>query len=107
MRCPVTKFITHTISHLCFLILLAAATFRLEEKYTPVMSTNDFQSDRYAHLSLKEKTDSLLKETLRPANTLITHVQICIMFWILGKTSELWCERGGMCPLPVWFDVAM
>ena len=85
MRCPVTKFITHTISHICFLVLLAAATFRLEEKYVPIMNTGDFQSEKYAHLTLRERTDSLLRETLRPANTLITHVQICIMFWVMGE----------------------
>ncbi|XP_074649130.1 short transient receptor potential channel 7-like [Tubulanus polymorphus] len=89
MRCPVTKFITHTISHLCFLVLLAAATFRLEEKYFPITTTMDFHSERYGHLSQREKTESLMKETLRPASTLITHVQICIMFWILGL---LWSE---------------
>ena len=31
MKCPVTKFITHTLSHFVFLFLLAVATFGLEE----------------------------------------------------------------------------
>lgn len=31
LRCPASKFITHTVSHICFLILLAAATFRLDQ----------------------------------------------------------------------------
>ncbi|VEL17083.1 unnamed protein product [Protopolystoma xenopodis] len=31
MRCPAAKFATHGISHFLFLILLAAATFRLDE----------------------------------------------------------------------------
>ena len=39
MRCPATKFITHTLSHLSFLILLAAATFRLEDKAFKVNTT--------------------------------------------------------------------
>ena len=31
LKCPVTKFITHTLSHFVFLFLLAVATFGLEE----------------------------------------------------------------------------
>lgn len=41
MRCPATKFITHTLSHLSFLILLAAATFRLEDKAYKVLPHPD------------------------------------------------------------------
>ncbi|KAL3877271.1 hypothetical protein ACJMK2_035003 [Sinanodonta woodiana] len=89
MRCPVTKFITHTASHLCFLILLTAATFRLTESGVSINSIRELNHSRYAYLSVEEKVESLLKETLRPANTLITHVQICIVFWILGL---LWIE---------------
>ena len=40
----------------------------------------------------EEKIDSLLKETLRPASTLLTHVQICIVFWILGKSKNTTCH---------------
>ncbi|XP_064608787.1 short transient receptor potential channel 7-like [Liolophura sinensis] len=89
MRCPVTKFMTHTMSHMCFLILLAAATFRITESGVSMTSTDDLSDPRYKHLAKEEKIESLLKETLRPANTLLTHVQICIVFWILGL---LWIE---------------
>ncbi|RUS82324.1 hypothetical protein EGW08_009914, partial [Elysia chlorotica] len=89
MRCPVTKFITHTTSHMCFLILLAAATFRITESTVAITNSTDIYHQRYAHLSYEEKAQSLLKETLRPASTLITHVQLCIVFWILGL---LWIE---------------
>ena len=85
MRCPVTKFITHTTSHICFLVLLAVATFRLSESGVSITSTREINEAHYAHLSKEEKIESLLKETLRPASTLLTHVQICIVFWILGK----------------------
>ncbi|XP_060584215.1 short transient receptor potential channel 7-like isoform X6 [Ruditapes philippinarum] len=89
MRCPVTKFFTHTTSHICFLILLAVATFRLSEGNVSIRSTRDMKDAHYSHLTEEEKIESLLKETLRPASTLLTHVQICIVFWILGL---LWIE---------------
>jgi hypothetical protein len=51
--------------------------------------TDDFKDEKYdAMLTRDEKIQSLLKETLRPASTLITHVQICIVFWILGKSTH-------------------
>ncbi|KAL8623911.1 hypothetical protein ACOMHN_054252 [Nucella lapillus] len=89
MRCPVTKFVTHTTSHMCFLVLLAAATFRITESGVTITDTAELTDPRYKALSKDEKVHSLLKETLRPASTLITHVQICIVFWILGL---LWFE---------------
>ncbi|XP_033739855.1 short transient receptor potential channel 3-like [Pecten maximus] len=89
MRCPVTKFITHTTSHMCFLVLLAAATFRLTESGVSITSTREMNSPAFVHLSHEEKIQSLMKETLRPSSTLLTHVQICIVFWILGL---LWIE---------------
>ena len=87
LRCPVGKFITHTLSHLCFLILLAAATFRLDESTYPINTTNELNISRQDLdvLSYSEKVESLLKSTFRPASTLMTHVQICLMFWILGR----------------------
>ncbi|CAE1274339.1 TRPC3 [Acanthosepion pharaonis] len=84
MRCPVIKFVTHTASHICFLILLAAATFRLTENAIHISSTDELNSAQHKNMPPDERTHSLLKETLRPANTLLTHVQICIVFWILG-----------------------
>ncbi|KAL8607311.1 hypothetical protein ACOMHN_039461 [Nucella lapillus] len=89
MRCPVTKFITHTTSHMCFLVLLAAATFRITESDVSISDTSELMDPRYKSLTKDEKIQSLLKETLRPASTLITHVQICIVFWIMGL---LWIE---------------
>jgi len=38
MRCPASKFITHTLSNLTFLILLTAGTFRLGDKIYPTVS---------------------------------------------------------------------
>lgn len=89
MRCPVIKFVTHTASHICFLILLAAATFRLTENAVHISTTDELNSIQHMNMPHQERTHSLLKETLRPANTLLTHVQICIVFWILGL---LWME---------------
>ncbi|CAG5122394.1 unnamed protein product, partial [Candidula unifasciata] len=89
MRCPVTKFITHTASHMCFLILLSAATFRITESSFAITKTDDMNHPRYNHLTYEEKIQSLLKETLRPASPLVTNVQICIVFWVLGL---LWIE---------------
>ena len=84
MRCPITKFITHTTSHGCFLVLLAVATFRITESSVSITSTDELDDPQYMTLSHEEKVHSLLKETLRPASTLITHVQMCIVFWISG-----------------------
>ena len=89
LRCPASKFITHTLSHICFLILLAAATFRLEEKSYPIVSANSSIRDsfdrRLEDLISPETVDAYLKGHFRPANILMTNVQICLMFWVLGK----------------------
>ena len=87
LRCPAAKFITHTLSHATFLILLAAATFRLDDKVYPVTNSENINitMDTSDTQSSEETIDSLLKGTFRPANTLMTDVQICLMFWILGK----------------------
>lgn len=82
MRCPSLKFATHVISHFLFLILLSAATFRLEEKNDFIKSTDNLltvPASQYA-----DKAEILMKEKLRPANTVITHVQICIVLWVVG-----------------------
>ncbi|CAH1795209.1 unnamed protein product [Owenia fusiformis] len=90
LRCPTVKFITHTLSHFIFLVLLAAATFRLEERFHPIHSVEELkESSNDKSIPEDERIESLLKETLRPANTLITNVQLCIVFWILGL---LWIE---------------
>lgn len=51
MRCPVTKFFTHTTSHICFLVLLAVATFRLSEGNVSIRSTRDFHDSHNSHLT--------------------------------------------------------
>lgn len=91
LRSPTAKFITFTLSHICFLILLAAATFRLDEKSFSVKNTEELQkkSDGVDSTSYEDLSDGLLKARLRPANTLITNVQICLMFWVAGL---LWME---------------
>ena len=42
-------------------------------------------SSHYNPITHPDKVESLLKNVYRPANTLITNVQICLMFWILGE----------------------
>lgn len=75
---------------MCFLVLLAAATFRLDDRLdekTYHMSFN-ITTDLFPHHdqdTYPEKVDSLLKATFRPANVLMTNVQICLMFWVLGR----------------------
>jgi len=116
LRCPASKFITHTLSNLTFLILLTAGTFRLGDKIYPITSTEDLisnrfdtltydeqldshrqtdrqterktdrQRDREAEGQAEEQLDSLLRNTFRPANVLITNIQVCIMIWILGQS---------------------
>ena len=85
LRCPAAKFITHTLSHVCFLILLAAATFRLEDKSYPIGSTDELNHTHFDILDNEDKMESLLKNTFRPANILMTNVQMCLMFWVLGE----------------------
>jgi hypothetical protein len=89
LRCPATKFITHTLSHICFLILLAAATFRLDGRSHVITSTPIIFNQTYGEDDvdrLREDVEYSLKDVFRPANTLFTHVQICLIFWIFGKT---------------------
>ena len=95
LRCPASKFITHTLSNLSFLVLLTAATFRLNEKtYHPITSTSDLVKHHFdGQLTYEEQTLALMKNTFRPTNVLMTNVQICLMFWILGKLHlfSAWC----------------
>lgn len=88
MRCPASRFITHTLSHLCFLVLLAAATFRLDYETQSVSTTVDklFETLEYGEKDeMDDRIDKFLKGTFRPANVLITNVQICLAFWVMGK----------------------
>jgi len=90
LRCPAAKFMTHTLSHFCFLILLMAATFRLDGRSHVITSTPRLFNGTYDELDeddvtrLREDVDVALKDTFRPANILFTHVQICLMFYICG-----------------------
>lgn len=78
MRCPATKFATHCISHFLFLILLSAATFRLEENY-----------DIHEDYNADERTvRSWLEQNFRPNKAIITHVQVCIVLWIAGTLPQ-------------------
>jgi len=38
---------------------------------------------------MDEQVESLVRNTFRPANVLITDIQICIMLWILGQLIAL------------------
>ena len=100
LRCPASKFITHTLSHMSFLFLLAAATFRLDGATHPI-SFNVSSMDTAAVMSLAsddvdsqfytESVENVIKATFRPANILMTNVQICLMFWIIGSFSYVHC----------------
>jgi len=75
------------LSHLCFLILLAAATFRLDEKAYPIAyNTSEVLLHRDHEERYRNDVNVMLKATFRPENVLMTRVQICLMFWILGKS---------------------
>ena len=105
LRCPASKFITHTLSHMSFLFLLAAATFRLDGATqpisfnvtagaagaagaggdsTPAVTAAPLSSD---DVDYAESVENIIKSTFRPANILMTNVQICLMFWIFGLLS--------------------
>ncbi|KAK2181128.1 hypothetical protein NP493_410g05010 [Ridgeia piscesae] len=90
LRCPATKFISHTLSHICFLVLLTAATFRVDQPTIyPITSSDDFDHSKYEHLSYAEKAENVLRTHFRPANVLMCKVQLCLMFWVIGL---LWME---------------
>ncbi|CAH8493368.1 unnamed protein product [Dicrocoelium dendriticum] len=78
MRCPAAKFATHVISHFLFLILLAAATFRLEENYDEMLDEQMIGSSDEATIR------QWVAKNFRPSKAIITHVQICIVLWVAG-----------------------
>jgi hypothetical protein len=92
MRCPATKFITHTLSNLSFVILLAMATFRLDDRSYPITTVEDLVARRFDEtvVSPEEQVECLLRNTFRPANVLMTNIQICILFWVLGKQRVIY-----------------
>jgi len=88
LRCPAAKFITHTVSNICFLILLTAATFRLDERTHPITSIPDLFDKIYDDERMTEEVETALKHQFRPANLLITNVQLCLVFFVLGIGHE-------------------
>jgi len=97
LRCPASKFITHTLSHMSFLFLLAAATFRLDGATHPIsfnMSSMDtsaveaLATDEVDSQFYTESIENVIKSTFRPANILMTNVQMCLMFWIFGLSHS-------------------
>lgn len=79
MRCPAAKFATHVVSHFLFLILLAAATFRLEENYDALLD------EQMLGTGDEETIRQWVQKNFRPSKAIITHVQICIVLWVAGK----------------------
>ena len=79
MRCPISRFLTHTTSHIVFLVLLAAATFNFEEIRDHTQHGCNFTNT------------SNLKATLRSARNIFPEVQILIMCWVVGKKTRLFC----------------
>jgi len=72
------------------LILLALATFRLEGQ-TRTMSINATVTGDVFNATIyldeqqrRDKIEVTLKESFRPVNKLITEIQICLVFWVLG-----------------------
>jgi len=42
---------------------------------------------RQSNAQYDSEVNNMLKATFRPENVLMTRVQICLMFWILGELS--------------------
>nr|CAH8873704.1 unnamed protein product [Trichobilharzia regenti] len=78
MRCPAAKFATHVVSHFLFLILLAAATFRLEENYDALLD------EQMLGTGDEDTIRQWVQKNFRPSKAIITHVQICIVLWVAG-----------------------
>ncbi|CAH8638908.1 unnamed protein product [Heterobilharzia americana] len=78
MRCPAAKFATHVVSHFLFLVLLAAATFRLEENYDALLD------EQMLGTGDEETIRQWVQKNFRPSKAIITHVQICIVLWVAG-----------------------
>ncbi|PAA72472.1 hypothetical protein BOX15_Mlig006664g1 [Macrostomum lignano] len=89
LRCPAAKFATHTVSHFLFLVLLAAATFRVDDtSVTHAPVANEMARERFNNTIEERKT--FLKKMLRPESTVITPVQILIILWTAGHlVSEI------------------
>ena len=56
--------------------------------HSPTLSTlSSLASDDLEAYS--DYVENLVKSTFRPANILMTNVQICLMFWIFGRSLTL------------------
>ena len=88
MRCPITKFITHTMSHLIFLFLLGIATFGLEEGTGEDRNFDSINPSEEV-LRSQENIEMYLRHHFRPAklsfSSMMTYGQITIGFWVIGK----------------------
>uniref|UniRef100_A0A1I8JDL1 Ion_trans domain-containing protein n=1 Tax=Macrostomum lignano TaxID=282301 RepID=A0A1I8JDL1_9PLAT len=82
LRCPAAKFATHTVSHFLFLVLLAAATFRVDDSSVTHSVSEEAVRDNYC--TSTEERKLFLKKMLRPESTVITPVQILIILWTAG-----------------------
>jgi hypothetical protein len=60
----------------------------LDEKTHPISFNISSELQRIDE-DYRDRVENVIKATFRPANILMTQVQICLMFWILGLTS---CE---------------
>lgn len=78
LRCPVTKFVMHTVSHFAFLFLLALATFGFDEVVFEYGVNTTFAGDT-------EPKDLNLELILRPAKQILSPVQMVIIFWVVGR----------------------
>ncbi|XP_013419154.2 short transient receptor potential channel 6-like [Lingula anatina] len=78
LKTPAVKLATRTVSYICFLLLIALATFRLDF----------YTTERDASGTLKK--DARFRHDFRPAqDALVTNIQWCLVFWILGS---FWTE---------------
>jgi len=101
LRCPVSKFIAHTISHFLFLVLLTVASFGPGQEFDVALGVfhghdtneNDHHEDEQLFiLSLRNliKDDNdchmhQLQVLFRHTQPIINIFQIVIIFWILGQ----------------------
>lgn len=81
LRCPVTKFATHTVSHFAFLFLLALATFGVNDVV--------FKYGDSAVVGSEISQDQSLESVLRPAKKILSNVQMLIIFWVVGRWWEI------------------
>ncbi|ELT98254.1 hypothetical protein CAPTEDRAFT_220330 [Capitella teleta] len=90
MRCPVSKFVMHTVSHFVFLFLLAVATFGLEAAILPdIPIVQGQESLEYELEEPQGEAEKRFLESLRPTRIKVTSIQIVIICWIIGVVFNL------------------